>query len=299
MHGLGCTPPDVVTGGLHTQHTGYMDDPQLSSRNLSDAAQRSGADFLWNTEVASFTYDITGTAVTGVVLTDGSRIEAPVVVNAAGPHSTVLNSMAFSAEQCQVVDDSVVDSKPFRVEVAVIPAPSGVDFDGGGNPMPWIADNDLGIYYRPQYPNQLLIGGAEPDCDPKHYLAHPDEMEVSLSDEWSNYVYRAGLRIKDMPIPNSAKGLVAMYDAADDWLPIYDKSALKGLYSMRGTSGNQFKNAPVVGKLMKEIIEATERGHDHDADPVQLELEHTENTLNTGTWSRLRKGAATSGTVFG
>jgi hypothetical protein len=46
-----------------------MDDPQLSSRNLSDAAQRIGAEFLWNTEVASFTYDITETAVMGVVLT--------------------------------------------------------------------------------------------------------------------------------------------------------------------------------------------------------------------------------------
>jgi hypothetical protein len=37
-----------------------------------------------------------------------------------------------------------------RVEVAVIPGPSGVDMDSGEYPMPWIADNDLGIYYRPQ-----------------------------------------------------------------------------------------------------------------------------------------------------
>ena len=96
-----------------------------------------------------------------------------------------------------------------------------------------------------------------------------------------------------------AVAAVPRYDAADDWLPIYDKSALKGLYSMRGTSGNQFKNAPVVGKLIAGIIEATERGHDHDARPVQLELEHTGHTLDTGTWSRLRDGAATSGTVLG
>ena len=288
-----------LTGGLYTKHTGYMDDPQLSARNLSDAAQRDGAEFLWNAEVASLTYDPTGTAVTGVVLSDGVRVEAPVVVNAAGPHSSGLNREAFGAAQCQVEDDSVVDSRPFRVEVAVVPAPNGVDFDGGDHTMPWVADNDLGIYYRPQFPGQLLVGGAEPDCDPKHFLDRPEDMDGSFTEEWSNYVHRAGLRINELPIPNSARGLVAMYDAADDWLPIYDKSALTGLYSMRGTSGNQFKNAPVVGKVIKGIIEATEAGHDHDAEPVQLELEHTGHTLNTGTWSRLRDNPDTSGTVLG
>jgi len=33
-----------------------------------------------------------------------------------------------------------------------------------------------------------------------------------------------------------------------------------------GTSGNQFKNAPVVGHLMAELIDRVEHGHDHDHD---------------------------------
>jgi sarcosine oxidase subunit beta len=278
-----------------------MDDPQLCARNLAEAAQRSGAEFLWNAEVASVSFDKTGTAVTGVVLADGSRIDAPVVVNAAGPHSALVHRMAFGDGAGQVADDSIVASRPLRVEVAVIPAPPGVDLDGGDHPMPWIADNDLGVYFRPQFPNQLLVGGSEPECDnhSMHFLDHPRNMEESLSDDWTNYVYRLGLRVKDLPIPNSPRGLVAMYDASDDWLPIYDKSAVTGWYNLRGTSGNQFKNAPVVGKVIKEIIEACERGHDHDTQPVQLNLERTGQTLNCGVFSRLRQGSDTTGTVLG
>jgi len=38
------------------------------------------------------------------------------------------------------------------------------------------------------------------------------------------------------------------------WIPIYDKSDLPGFYLAIGTSGNQYKNAPEVGKMMAELI---------------------------------------------
>ena len=41
--------------------------------------------------------------------------------------------------------------------------------------------------------------------------------------------------------PNQHAGLVDLYDVSDDWIPIYDKSDLKGYYQAIGTSGNQFK----------------------------------------------------------
>ena len=46
------------------------------------------------------------------------------------------------------------------------------------------------------------------------------------------------------------RGIVDLYDVSDDWLPIYDRSAIDCFYMACGTSGNQFKNAPVVGELM-------------------------------------------------
>ena len=66
------------------------------------------------------------------------------------------------------------------------------------------------------------------------------------------------------------RGFADLYDCSDDWIPIYDRSELPGFYMAVGTSGNQFKNAPVVGHCMAELIEACENGHDHDADPVRV-----------------------------
>jgi hypothetical protein len=56
-----------------------------------------------------------------------------------------------------------------------------------------------------------------------------------------------------------------------------------------GTSGSHFKNAPVVGKLMAELITEVEAGHDHDNDPVQLFFRYTRRTCNIGFFSRLRE----------
>ena len=66
-----------------------------------------------------------------------------------------------------------------------------------------------------------------------------------------------------------------------------------------GTSGNQFKNAPIAGQFMRDIIDATMSGHDHDADPVQFTGPRTGRTIDLGAFSRRRERAATSGTVMG
>ena len=56
-----------------------------------------------------------------------------------------------------------------------------------------------------------------------------------------------------------------------------------------GTSGSQFKNAPVVGQLMTKLITEVEAGHDHDTEPIQLDLRYTRRTCDIGVFSRLRK----------
>ena len=91
------------------------------------------------------------------------------------------------------------------------------------------------------------------------------------------------------PIPNERKGIVDLYDVSDDWIPIYDCSDLAGFYMAVGTSGNQFKNAPVVGHLMAELIDKVEHGHDHDRDPVKVETRYTGVQLNAGFYSRRRE----------
>ena len=56
-----------------------------------------------------------------------------------------------------------------------------------------------------------------------------------------------------------------------------------------GTSGNQFKNAPVAGSMMAHLIDACEKGHDHDKEPVQYKLCYLKRTIDVGFYSRKRK----------
>ena len=56
-----------------------------------------------------------------------------------------------------------------------------------------------------------------------------------------------------------------------------------------GTSGNQFKNAPVAGKVMAELIAYCQSGNDHDARPMQYHCENLDRVIDLGTFSRLRE----------
>ena len=102
-------------------------------------------------------------------------------------------------------------------------------------------------------------------------------------------MHRVAQRIPSLGIPSQAKGVVDLYDVSDDWIPIYDKSDLPGFYMAIGTSGNQFKNAPVAGALMAELVSRCEAGRDHDTDPVQFDLRHTGRAIDVGFYSRNRE----------
>ena len=91
-----------------------------------------------------------------------------------------------------------------------------------------------------------------------------------------------------MPISTNIKGVVALYDVSDDWIPIYDKSSLPGFYMAIGSSGNQYKNAPIAGIMMADLIEKCENGHNHDKDPIKLNLSNIKREINVGFYSRNR-----------
>ena len=79
-----------------------------------------------------------------------------------------------------------------------------------------------------------------------------------------------------------------LYDASTDWIPIYDKSSLPGFYMACGTSGNQYKNAPIAGKMMAALVEYCENGADHDQVPMQFKLPYIERIIDAGFYSRKR-----------
>ena len=268
-----------IEGAIFTPGSGYVSDPQLSSHNLQVAAEANGGEFLFNNEIKEIRQE--DGKVLGVSLKTGEQIDAPIVVNVAGPHSFVINRMAGVEEEMNI------KTKALRHEVHHVPSPEDFDFEKDGFHT---SDGDNYIYFRPETGNTILIGSEDPLCDPKEWIEDPDNYNNQVTEsQWKAQVYRCARRIPDLKIPSRTSGVVDLYDVSDDWIPIYDKSALRGFYMAIGSSGNQFKNAPVAGHCMAELIDACEKGHDHDANPLKVKTVYTGLELNMGFYSRNRE----------
>ena len=268
---------DSVSGAVFFPRGGYVNDPKLSAQNVQHAAQAKGAVFRFNTTVTKILQK--DGRVSGVELSDGSTVEAPVVVNVAGPHSSKINEMAGVASSMKMT------TRALRHEVAHVPAPEGFKEENGIVS----SDGDAHVYTRPEKGNNILIGSEDPECDQKEWVDDPDSFDMNFSTQWRTMVMRAAQRLPKLGIPDTAKGVVALYDVSDDWMPIYDCSDLKGFYMACGSSGNQYKNAPVAGKIMTALIEACEAGHDHDAEPVSFKLDNIGHEISLGFFSRNRE----------
>ena len=272
-----------VKGALWSPDAGYISDPQLSCHNLQRGAEAQGGEFRFNTEVTSILQEAGRAA--GVELSDGSTLRAPIVINVAGPHSSIINKMAG------VYDEMNIKTHALRHEVHHVPSPEGVDFMNAGTVG---ADADIGFYFRPEVGNNVLLGSVDLECDGREYV-DPDDYDTTIDrDQWHAQVLRAQRRMPELGMPHEARGIVDLYDQSDDWLPIYDRTALDGFYVAIGTSGNQYKNAGSVGQAMADLVDAVEGGHDHDAEPVQVTGRYTGLTIDLGAYSRNREVNADS-----
>ena len=267
-----------IRGAVYIPESGYVDDPTLACHNVQRACEARGGEFRFGADVAEILKE--GGRAAGVRLADGSTIRAPVVVNVGGPHSAIINGMAG------VLDGMNIRTRPLKKEVCYVPAPAGMDYH---QIAPLISDGDVGCYSRPTTGNQVLVGSQDPECDALEWVDDPDDYNTGFTRQWETQVMREAQRVKGLGIPGQTGGLVGLYDVSDDWIPIYDKSDLPGFYMAVGTSGNQFKNAPVVGRLMAELIERVEGGHDHDGEPLTMPLMYTRRTCDIGFFSRLRQ----------
>ena len=274
-------------GAIFTPNGGYIDDPLLATENLAQAAITAGVTFRFKSKVTAILKE--GNKVIGVEVDGNEKILADIVINAGGPWSNRINELAGIGQ------DFTISVKPMRQEVHQINTPMNL------LPGPIIGDLDLGIYMRSTPTGSTLIGGTEPECDQLDWVDDVEAVNLNRTKElFEAQVTRAARRLPALKIPNSPSGIAGVYDVAADWTPIYDRTDLDGFFVAIGTSGNQFKNAPMVGKLMTELIEAVRAGKDHDIDPVKVRAERTGNEINLGAFSRKRAfNADNTGTVMG
>jgi sarcosine oxidase subunit beta len=271
-------PDQWLEGACYTPESGYVGDPQLAAQNVECAARAQGAEFRYNQRVSGIRRD--NRKVLGVTLDSGEQIDASIVINVGGPHSFKITELAGLGES------NNIKTRALRHEVHVVPPPDNYRPEEEGYHT---NDADIGAYYRPEAGNKILTGSVDPECDPQEWV-DPDNFDRLISEsQWKAQVYRLARRIPGLPIPNQPSGIVDLYDVSDDWIPIYDKSDLKGYYQAIGTSGNQFKTAPVVGGMMAELIDKVEKGYDHDAAPLKFKLPHLGLTIDMGAFHRNRQ----------
>ncbi|MDR0627186.1 MAG: FAD-binding oxidoreductase [Bifidobacteriaceae bacterium] len=329
--------PSEELGAIYTPQAGFIDDPRLACENFANAAIRARAEAIYRSEVVAIepalaagthpaeatSSDSTGhqdvhlgerTGPDGVThlsklagpngighqdgpwrltLSNGETLEAPLVVNAAGPWSPAVNALA------QVGREFAITTRPLRQEVHSVPAPVG--FNPANGIGLCVADQDLGYYLHPEPSGGLLIGGTEPDCDTLDWVDGPvDGVNMTRTAElFERQVTRAARRFPGLTIPPRPAGVVGVYDVATDWTPIYDKTDAPGFYVAIGTSGNQFKNGPIIGEFIAALVEAAANGVDHDLTPVSYRGQVSGRSVDLGFFSRLREPAANSGTVAG
>ena len=262
---------------LFFPRAGYVNDPMFATQNIQRAAERQSATFMFGTRITDITKN--NGRVTGVVLDTSEHINAPIVVNASGPHSYKINELAG------VTKGMNISTKALRVEVAHVPSPEGFNFEANGYIC---SDDDISGYWRPEVGNKILIGHHENEVDPSEWV-DPDDYNTEVTDQARLQALRAAQRFPGMGIPNNVQGIADLYDASDDWIPIYDKSDLHGFYMAVGTSGNQFKNAPVAGMMMNALIDYVEAGNDHDREPLQFKLPNVDYELDMSFCSRKRE----------
>ncbi|MCP5072722.1 MAG: FAD-binding oxidoreductase [Rhodobacteraceae bacterium] len=266
-----------IEGGVFFPRGGYVSDPQLATQNIQHAAERVGAEFLFNRRVVDI--PVSDNRVQGVVLDDGRRIEAPVVVNVAGPHSSKITEMVGADK------DMHITTRALRQEVVHVPAPERADY--ASNALVW-SDSDTSVYSRPEVGDKILIGSEDPPCD-EHQFVDPDDYDRNFTDQMTVQTMRYAQRFPALGIPGTLQGCVDLYDVTEDWIPLYDRTCVNGFYLACGSSGNQFKNAPVAAKAMVQLIDACEAGHDHDKLSTRYQLEHVDHMIDLATFSRKRE----------
>jgi sarcosine oxidase subunit beta len=278
-----------IEGAVYEEDAGYVVYPALAAQNLRRAAARDGARFLFRHEVTAIRHDAAPRFT--LRFADDTELAADVVINVAGPHSSMVNQMAGVTLP--------LETRPLRREVHALENP--LMRDGDDLALPIVGDLDNGIYFRPEAGGRdIIVGSTDPQCDPLEFVDDPDAIERAVT---ARYRDRQCLRLmKRFPrvTMGPPRGIADLYDVTvRDWYPIVDRTDTPGYYVCIGTSGSSFKTAPVLARLMAEVVTACEAGQDTDASPVQMELPRIGTTVDTRFLSRRRSEIKTSSTVIG
>lgn len=205
-------------------------DPSGLTEGYATLARRAGADIRTGVEVNAVR--ASGGRVTGVDTTEG-RIDAPVVVNAAGPWAGLLAATV-------------------GVELPLEPVPRNVvvtsAFPGVPRRRTLVIDAETSFYFHREGPG-ILMGMGDPGERPSFDLS-PDMTFIEGA------LLETAMRVfPPIELAGVTRRWAGLYEMTPDRHPIIGTApGLEGFLLANGFSGHGFQHAPVVGKLLAELV---------------------------------------------
>jgi sarcosine oxidase subunit beta len=217
---------DAVAGTFH-QKDGLV-DPNSVVMGYIGAARRLGVRAHSGVTVVGLSR---GGGDSWEVRTGTGTMQAPLVVNAAGPWSAQIGQMAG-------VEIPVVPIRRQMFTTTPIPQiPS--DF-------PFVIDFAQSLYFHREGEG-LLIGMSNPNQGPGH------DQRVDSAFELVN-LECAARRLPSLETAGIVSSWAGLYEVTPDAHPIFGQAGPDGFYVVAGFSGHGFMHGPIAGKLMSELI---------------------------------------------
>jgi sarcosine oxidase, subunit beta len=230
--------PSGLGAVLWEPGSGYG-DPSAVTAGFAVAARQRGAVIEQGVEVVAIRRE--ADRVVGVDTASGDRIDAPVVINAAGLWSPRVARLAG------VELPIVIGRHPVYT----------VARDAKFGPAHTVyLDLAGGSYVRPETGNLTLTGSLTDD-----ETQHPMDPELLGSeagfDEAAAVLARTSRAIPALADARFSGGYAGAFDITPDWMPILDESTVRGFWVAAGMSGHGFKLSPAVGEMMAALVIGT------------------------------------------
>lgn len=218
-----------IVGAAYCPDDGIA-DPSGLTLGYATAARRAGAVIQVGVEVTGVRVD--GGRVAGV-RTSAGDVDTRVVVNAAGPWAGALAATAQVELPLEPVPRNVVTTGPFP---------------GVPERRTLVIDAETSFYFHREGAG-VLMGMGSPS-ERSSFDTRPDEAFIA------EQIVPTAVRVFP-PLEHAgiARTWAGLYEMTPDRHPIIGQApTLEGFYLANGFSGHGFQHAPIVGKLLAEII---------------------------------------------
>ena len=213
--------------GTFNQKDGLV-DPNSVVMGYINAAQRLGVKAFPNAGVTRIRVE--AGKVRGVETALGS-VEAPVIVNAAGPWAGRIGEMAGVSLPITSVRRQMFTTNA----LPEIPA----DF-------PFVIDFGQSLYFHREGEG-LLVGMSNQNEKPG--------FDQNVDEEFELVNFEAGMaRLPLLERAQRASHWAGLYEITPDAHPIFGRTPVEGFFVVGGFSGHGFMHGPVSGKLMAELL---------------------------------------------